>query len=153
MRTLQRSILAVALTSLLAFSTVANAFRPASTCSNLVGAARKAVALDAWSMPTMDMPSMKSTWYQECNPTARKTVYNDVFNDYGYSNSEDEDDTSGWIMAASSSSGALYANAPRYQSSTTNQEEMDHDQGGGNTRRTGPLRRVARWAKKRVFRG
>mmetsp|Transcript_11697 Transcript_11697/g.26152 ORF Transcript_11697/g.26152 Transcript_11697/m.26152 type:complete len:123 (-) Transcript_11697:495-863(-) len=118
---------------------------------------RKCRATNLFDLSSFSLkPQQSSSETAPLTPNSSFLVLNNncsVFNDYGYSNSEDEDDTSGWIMAASSSSGALYANAPRYQSSTTNQEEMDHDQGGGNTRRTGPLRRVARWAKKRVFRG
>lgn len=37
--------------------------------------------LSAWSLPSasdfQSFTSMKSTWYDECNPTARRTVYNE----------------------------------------------------------------------------
>eukprot|EP00522_Entomoneis_paludosa_P007956 CAMPEP_0172447242 /NCGR_PEP_ID=MMETSP1065-20121228/6584_1 /TAXON_ID=265537 /ORGANISM="Amphiprora paludosa, Strain CCMP125" /LENGTH=87 /DNA_ID=CAMNT_0013198487 /DNA_START=415 /DNA_END=678 /DNA_ORIENTATION=+ len=79
--------------------------------------------------------SMKGTWYQECNPTARKTVYNDVFLDYGDDDSFGAADSS-WLMPQTSNVGA--STTPTASSS--------------NPRR-GPLRRVARWARNHVLPG
>mmetsp|Transcript_19206 Transcript_19206/g.24722 ORF Transcript_19206/g.24722 Transcript_19206/m.24722 type:complete len:142 (-) Transcript_19206:330-755(-) len=98
--------------------------------------------LNAWSIPTPDMSaltSMKSTWYQECNPTARKTVYNDVFLDYG--NAEGGEGNDYWVL---SSRGVT---SPSIASPTTSRSNSDQGV------RKGPLRRAARWTRKHLARG
>lgn len=44
-------------------------------------AGRVETKLSAWSLPNpsdlRSITAMKTTWYDECNPTARRTVYNE----------------------------------------------------------------------------
>ena len=76
-KTVYRFVLVILCTSL-----VANAFRPSALQTSSPTSSRfDMTRLQAWSIPTPDIDmsqfKMKNSWYQECNPTARKTVYNE----------------------------------------------------------------------------
>jgi hypothetical protein len=59
---------------LLGVLSVSNAFQNLATDGKLAHASRTLGQLNAWSMP---MPTPKATWYDEVNPTARRTVYDE----------------------------------------------------------------------------
>lgn len=62
---------------MLLFALSTEAFHAASV------SAMKVSALQAWSLPTESF-AMKSTWYNEYNPTARATVYNEYVSDWNF---------------------------------------------------------------------
>jgi hypothetical protein len=70
---LQRQLLLLMLVFLFALST--EAFQAAITA--VPTKATTNTALQAWSLPNDGSFGLKSTWYNEYNPTARATVYHE----------------------------------------------------------------------------
>ncbi|KAL7571412.1 hypothetical protein ACA910_007717 [Epithemia clementina (nom. ined.)] len=106
--------------------------------------------LMAWSIPTPDMSPLTSLtigWYQECHPTARKTVYNDYLPDNTYTEPNYLDDDF-WAPRYSQSRASLLMESSASLSSNNDVTDLGPRKGGRN-----PLRRAAKWAKRRFVRG